>query len=217
MRSRSTKRSSRSLCREKMSGHGPLAALDSGALPVRGVPAARGLREPAPVLGLARPWPAAVRLPHGSVSPSHPGIRRRREHHRLHAARLSRRVGGVSLAAPQLRPGFRPRLLGILELRARVAAALPAYARILEPRPARQYRGRRGRRPRRPRHDAALDGRRRTAAPAQQAVRSGAPDRSRAGAARAVAVRAAQSRNAALRHGRSARFIQDALRQALPR
>src|SRR5438046_1113667 len=106
MRSRSTKRSSRSLCREKMSGHGPLAALDSGALPVRGVPAARGLREPAPVLGLARPWPAAVRLPHGSVSPFHPGIRRRREHHRLHAARLSRRVGGVSLAASQLRLAF---------------------------------------------------------------------------------------------------------------
>src|SRR6266581_2888778 len=80
---------------------------------------------------LAQPGPAAVRLPHGSVPPSHLGIRRRRERHRLHAARLSRRVGGVSLAAPRLRSGFRPRLFGILELRARVAAALPAHAHVL--------------------------------------------------------------------------------------
>src|SRR2546422_3225781 len=174
-----------------MNGHGPLAAFDSGALSLGGVCAARRLREPASVLRLARPGPAAVWLSDGSVPPPHPGIRRRREHHRLHAARLSCRVGGVSLAAPQLRFWFRLRLLGTLELRARVAAALPAYAYVLEHRPARQYRGRRGRRPRRTRHDTAPDGRRGTAAPAQQAVPCGAPDRSRAGAARAVAVRAA--------------------------
>src|SRR5712691_5949060 len=69
----------------------------------------------------------------------------------------------------------------------------------------------------RPRHDSPFDGRRGTAAPAQQTVPSGAPDRSRAGAARAVAIRAAQSRNAALWHRGSARFIQDTLGQALPR